>query len=373
MPVDSNTNDDFSDQWLLGILREETPDKHPLSDPQINSILKRGKYHGVLSLLHYKIADQSEYPDALQQALQRHARHVVGAELARIQELNKLFKLFTKADISFLLLKGSVLAHTLYPQSHLRERCDTDLLLPDKKASEDAWNLLDAAGYERRTTLQGEFVGYQYNCYRQLPGGLYHALDIHSKINDYGFFARLFEYEELRRHSQIIPELNLSISGLNPVWSMAIACIHHATNIPQGNADRFIWIYDIHLLASSFDKQQWQELSDLVIEKQIAGICLNTLKISIKLFDTAVPKTILENLFGSGKTEQLQPQKMKTRRDMYKLDFLNNKGGRNKLRQLREHLFPSASYMKQKYSLDSAIKLPYYYIHRIIRGLIRYS
>ncbi len=372
MPTRGTSTDKFIDSWLVNALRGEASTEE-FSENQVRDILERGKFHGVLSLLQNKIKDIDRLPETLQLALQRHTRHVAGTELARVQELQTLFSQFTEAQIPFLLMKGEVLAHTLYSRSYLRERCDTDLLFPDKKASEEAWKILSRRGYERRTTLQGEFVGYQYSCFRQLPGGLYHALDIHHKINDYGFFARLFDFEELARHCQSIPELGPSANGPLPEWSMAFACIHHATNIPQGNANRLIWIYDVELLASSFNKDQWQQFTTLVTQKKIAGICLQTLEISIQIFDSHIPRAVLDNLRESAKSEQLQPEKMKTRRAMYQLDFLSNKGGRNKLQQLSEHLFPSAAYMKQKYGLQSSVKLPYYYIYRILRGFFRYS
>ena len=46
-----------------------------------------------------------------------------------------------------LLLKGAALAYTLYPEPHLRERCDTDLLLPSREDAERAGRVLQTLSY----------------------------------------------------------------------------------------------------------------------------------------------------------------------------------------------------------------------------------
>ena len=47
-----------------------------------------------------------------------------------------------------LVLKGAAYARALYPEAHLRPRCDTDLLFPDQESARRAWQRLEQDGYE---------------------------------------------------------------------------------------------------------------------------------------------------------------------------------------------------------------------------------
>ncbi|MCP3953381.1 MAG: nucleotidyltransferase family protein, partial [Desulfobacterales bacterium] len=325
-----------------------------LSGNDAKAILQTGLEHGVLSLIHYsttKTESPNTCPDALLKKTRQHNLQGVAAELLRHHELEHIIELLNTAGLKFLLMKGGALAHTLYPQPHLRERCDTDLLFPDKPSSDKAWEILKNEGYKRNNTLDGDFVGYQFSCSRELSKGLYSALDIHRKLNDIGFFANLFEFEELKEQSIPVPQLGPAARGLNHTYALLLACIHRIINIPLGiDENRLIWIYDMHLLCNSFADADWREFCTLARQKQLAGVCLDGLEKSERFFDTTIPVEHHHNLVESARKERLSPHKVKSRRALYYLDFVSNKGFVNKSRQLREHLFPSVQYMMNKYN-----------------------
>jgi len=50
--------------------------------------------------------------------------------MARVVELREVLAALAGAGLPVLLLKGAALAYTLYPEPHLRDRSDTDLLFP---------------------------------------------------------------------------------------------------------------------------------------------------------------------------------------------------------------------------------------------------
>ena len=331
----------------------------------------------MLPLLHGLISNAPkpiDCPYEFLEQIKHKNRQSAAVELRRHHELEYIFGLLSAENLRFLIMKGSMLAHTLYSQPHFRERFDTDVLFPDKQSSDKAWEILQNEGYERRNTLDGEFVGYQFGCGRELSKGFYSALDIHRKLNDIGFFANMFEFDELFQQSIPIPQLGPDTRGFNPVYALLLACIHRIINIPLGgDQNRLIWIYDMHLLCNSFTEQQWQTFCTLAIEKQLTGVCLDGLYVSEQFFDTQIPPEHRENLIESAKKEHFSPHKIKTRRDLYQLDFISNKGVINKTRQLKEHLFPSTEFMVNKYQLKSKLLLPYYYVIRIVRGLKKYS
>lgn len=361
--------------WLQLVLQGKTPDVQALTDDYEGVLFKTALDQGVLSLIQYFFA-QSGIPSGCSSELltkiKQHSVASVAVEIYRHHELTDLIELFSSSGLSFLLLKGGVLAHTLYPQPHLRERCDTDILFSDKKSAEKAWNLLQEKGYKRRNTLDGDFVGYQFSCTRLLGAGFHNSLDIHSKLNDYGFFAHSFTFAELLQNSIPVPQLGASARGLKHTYALLHACIHRVTNIPHGTNNRLLWIYDMHLLCESFSELDWQEFCTLAGQKKIAGLCLDGLEKSVDFFSTKIPEQHHLQLQEDAGKEKISPHKMNKRWQMYFLDFVSNKGLANKTRQLKEHLFPSAQYMMNKYDFKSRLQLPYFYVLRFFSGLYKY-
>ncbi len=367
---------DASTQWLANTLKEGKINCVSLSDNDAKTIQQAGLQHGVLSLIYYfttKTESHNTCPDALLKTTRQHNLLGVAVELRRHHELEHIIELLNAAGLDFLLMKGGALAHTLYPEPHLRERCDTDLLFPDKPSSDKAWEILKNEGYKRNNTLDGDFVGYQFSCSRKLNMGLPISLDIHRKLSDIVFFANLFEFEELKEQSIPVPQLGPAARGLNHIYALLHACIHRIVNKPGGNGDRLIWIYDMHLLCNSFTDTDWREFCTLARQKELAGVCLDGLEKSEQFFDTTIPLEYRQNLVKNAGKERVSPHKVYSRRQLYYLDFLSNKGFINKTRQLREHLFPSTQYMMNKYHAKSRLLLPYYYAYRIVHGFKKFS
>jgi len=94
-------------------------------------------------------ADPSGVPPALVPALQHCIRHESAVELSREIELEHVLSLLAQAGLNPLIIKGTALAYTLYDAPHLRSRCDTDLLFPDRASAEQAWKVLERMGYHR--------------------------------------------------------------------------------------------------------------------------------------------------------------------------------------------------------------------------------
>ncbi len=207
-------------------------------------------------------------------------------ELLRQHDLKETLALFTSAGIDYLLMKGAPLSYSLYPQAHLRERCDTDILFASKEEAESAWNVLQKIGYQRRNTTSGEFVGYQFSCSREVSHGFTQALDMHSKLNDYEFFASTFSFADLYQQSTIVTQLAETAHALNPIHALLLACMHRVAHIPRGEGNRLIWLYDMHLLSSTFSDSEWQAFCQLAQEKAIAGVCLDSLQTAQEYFHT---------------------------------------------------------------------------------------
>jgi len=137
--------------WLAAVVCGAEPG--PMPDEA--ALLDVARAEGVLALCHHQLRRApawTQYPETLREALTRHARQAVAVELIRAAELRDVLAALAQAGLPVLLLKGAALAYTLYPEPHLRNRCDTDLLLPDRDAVEQAWRVFQTLGYQRPAT-----------------------------------------------------------------------------------------------------------------------------------------------------------------------------------------------------------------------------
>jgi putative nucleotidyltransferase-like protein len=363
-------------EWLSSILRgERQPLAAPFTQAVIDQIIDISEYEGVTALLREKL-DENGYFDALPKQFSERLKSLefqyAAQQLSRQHEIKSILILFQIRKLDFLLMKGEALASSIYPAAHMRTRCDVDLLFRDKYATEQAWLTLEKNGYKREETLQGEFVGYQFSCSKLLGTGTTNTFDIHNQINDYLWFARMFSFDELYSHADNINYFGRQVKCTSPVYSLMHASLHRISNKPNGNQDRLIWLYDIHLLCRSLSHSEWETFCRLAQEKVLAKVCLEGIQQASHYLHTEIPSEFLIKLAGIATREPKGLNHMNQRWRLYLNDWLHNKGVANKLRQLREHLFPSPGYIMRKYQLTSKVLLPYFYLKRIFQGVIKY-
>jgi hypothetical protein len=373
--VDSPSSPFSAKTWIAAVLRGEPPLVGNLSDTQCKEIGETAIQHGVATLLHHVLSQSSDWtdlPDPLREAILAPTRQTVARDLLRERDLGQLLEKISTSGIPFLLIKGAGLAYTHYPQAFLRDRCDTDILFPDQAAFEQAWELLENLGYSRRNTLSGDYVGYQYCCWKPLALQVQQVLDCHTRINDYLFFADAFSFQELMDGSVAVPPLGESARTLGPVHALLLACMHLVATTPLGNADRLIWLYDMQVLGQSFSDDDWREFLDLATQRHLCGSCLYSLTAAGEYFSHDAPEDILEGLARSASSETFKPGVEMKRWQYYYHVFKSVPGLRKKARLLKEHFIPSADYLMEKYQTRNRLILPYLYVHRVFTGLKRY-
>ena len=90
---------------------------------------------------------------------------------------------------------------------HLRDRCDTDLLLPSREAAECAGHVLQTLAYQQPIAVPGDLVHHELGCYKTDSSGLTHALDVHWRLGNATLFAKHFTFAELAAAARAIPAL----------------------------------------------------------------------------------------------------------------------------------------------------------------------
>ena len=173
-------------------------------------------------------------------------------------------------------------------------------------------------------------------------------------------------------HSVAIPQLAAPARTLGPVHALLIACMHRVATMPQGDADRLIWLYDMYLLSASLNASQWAEFLTLAQQRQLCGSCNHSLQAAMRYFPLAVPAEVMTALAHTAKSEPFKPGKEMKRWQYNWHVFKSVPGVGNKARLLREHFLPSADYLMEKYQTTNRLALPFLYVHRVFAGLKKY-
>lgn len=282
-----------------------------------------------------------------------------------------------RVGITPVLFKGTALAYSLYPEPAWRTRGDTDFIIPPHSLSL-VHEVLGALGFVPDLAVSGEVISYQASYTWARPGQGEHTLDVHWRINNSEVLAQLFSYEELRAQARPLPALAPHAYGAGPVHALLLACMHRATHrhnpyyvdgVAHYEADRLIWLYDIHLLLGAFTAADVEAFVAAAREKGLCAVCREAIERTVECFHTALPAGLMDALVVTGPQER--PARYLTAGLLQQkwMDFVALGSTRRRLQFLRELLFPSASYMRAKFPDHAHGWLGWLYLVRAVRGL----
>lgn len=307
-------------------------------------------------------------------------------ELLQHGELARVGGALQRSRVAAIAIKGTALAYSVYPQAALRPRVDTDLLVEeaDVPALRAA---LATLGYRRAIEPDGTLSSYQLHLARlaspkrvregspSASPGFVHRCDVHWRIANPQVFSRALTFAEIRETSVLIPEF--AASGLrrpSASASLFIACVHRAAH--HFAADTLIWLYDIHALAGSLDDTEWRALVALARKRGMAAILADGVLRAAGLFGTAISRAIRLEL-EDDRAAAPSPAAGFLKEGRRLVDVLGDDlralpTWRARTSLLREHMFPPAAYMRQRYGVHAAAALPALYAYRLVLGVPRW-
>jgi hypothetical protein len=298
-------------------------------------------------------------------SLQADLREATVVETARERELRQVLAALATVGVRPVLLKGVALSRTHYRRPALRPRTDTDLIIP--AAARDATTrALIELGYERIREVTGSLTTAQFHLEKHDALGD-HALDVHCQISNVRAFANVLSYSELVRDAHRIPSLGPHAWGPSPVHALIIACIHLVAH--HGNTDSLLWLLDISLLARSLEPHERDRFAELARSRGIRAVCRSTLMAADRAFG-GIDSDWLDAL----RTQTAEPTAVFLLGPMRQIDILKEDLRATprlwqRVRIVGEHLFPSSSFMYERYGTRGTFKLPFLYAHRIVTGM----
>ena len=273
---------------------------------------------------------------------------------------------FDAGGIAPLLLKGAALAHTLYAEPWLRPRADIDLLIAHRERDQcDA--VLRTEGWTRDPESNGELASTQRHYSKTLPSGRTEFVDLHWKVANPPLFADVLGYADLLSRAVTIPVLGPAAQTLAESDALFLACVHIAAHHAQ--QPRLLWLLDVHRLAERLRPADERHFQSLAERRQMRAVCRHVLALAGSCFRGARVTALADSIPDVGLVEPssrvLNPVSRATlvRADLAALD-----NWRDRAALIREHLFPSATYLRAIYPGWPAAFLPLAALHRIVSG-----
>jgi hypothetical protein len=150
---------------------------------------------------------------------------------------------------------------------------------------------------------------------------------------------------------------------------LLVACVHRVAH--HGDADDVLWLFDVYLLARPFTPREWDAFVALASARKMRAVCARTLSLARDAFGGIDLERIavLSAPAASSEPSAAFLGGGLRRVDILREDLAATPGWRSRLALLREHLFPPAAFMYDRYGMQSRIALPWLYVHRIVSGL----
>ena len=330
---------------------------------EIADFLKITEGHGIQPLLAHRLQLHqakavSGWPLEIHDRLTQAARAEALAELVRRREIERVLTALDTAGVSPLLMKGTALAYLCYPHPWLRPRCDTDTTC----------RVMRELGYQAVGALSGDLAMPQRAFVKNERSGVRHAYDFHTRITNPMPFARLLPFEEAMSRAVPVHPLGASARALGPTDALLLACVHRVAH--HRDSDKFLWLYDVHLLAEGMSAREFDILSAMATRKGVRAICGRSLALARRWFGTVVPDGTMEAFAGDDRSEAtaVYLDRSKSRADLILSDLRALRGWSSRWRLVRQHLFPRIDYMRERYSTRTSAVLPTLYVKRWVRG-----
>jgi hypothetical protein len=303
--------------------------------------------------------------------LREQAMHAAVLETMRLEDLHAVLAALASRGVVPLLMKGTPLAYDVYPAPELRPRGDTDLLIA-RDAIDTTRDVLLELGFAERIT-SGDEHGVRQALFTRLDGyGFEHAYDVHWDITNTALFAETLRFDELRARAVNVPKLGVHALALSHVDALLLACIHRVAH--HHDSDRLIWLYDIALLRDRMSRDEHERFWRLAAERRVVGVCIR----SIELADEwcgRVPHHRAEEFLSREEIEREEPSRVYLDREItyggVMLADLRALPWSARVERLRQLAFPPRDFMQQQFRSRSRFALPWLYVYRGARGLVR--
>lgn len=343
---------------LRAVLRGEAADWPDLSGDETRALV----IHGVAPLV-YSVARVPQ--------LRAEAIRAAALEALRLDDVRNVLDALANAGVEALILKGTALAYDLYASPELRPRGDTDLLIASGDLGR-ARACFVALGFEEQPLVGDEHGTRQTAFMRAGASGVVHMYDVHWAVANTPLFASALTFDDLRGRARPVPRLGPHARGLSDVDALLLACIHRVAH--HHDSDRVIWLVDIALLRDRMSRAEHERFWRAAAEARIVGACMRSIARAEEWMPRP-PRHRAEEWLSREELGREEPSRVFLDREITQggvlVANLRALPWRARIERLRQVAFPPASFVQQSFGTRSRLALPWLYVRRGARGLLR--
>lgn len=273
--------------------------------PELAAALARGddaarlaqasSYHRVTGFVRQSVTATPGVHPAVHEALDRAHGGTIDRHLRAVADVRAIRDALEGAGVPWLLMKGPVLAETLYPAVDLRPYNDLDVLVPGARL-EEAIEALRAAG--------GELVDRNWDLFLARETGEVHLVLPYGVLCDLHWHV-LHDREERATFAMHTDDL-LGRAGPQEVGGTLLPTmdpvdtLHHLlVHACLAGAERLIWLVDVDLMVRRV-QPDWTELVDRSLTAGTGLLCAVVLSRAQRTTGAPVPDGVVGELDPHG-------------------------------------------------------------------------
>lgn len=377
-PVNSEVLDTFIAEALRSAIRRSAPPAWPGDWPEneafLDAVIARIAFHGIALALLRDFAPLAGWPEYVQAAVRAEARGQTFWELGHREVAERLVKTLTAEGLQGIFTKGTALAYSVYPDSAVRRRGDSDILF-GPNARKQVLRSLRASGFSRI----GAAASLQESWAARCRFGFTHAFDLHWRINSSPLLALALEKGGIGTRSIPLPRLADAARGLAPVDNLEAIAMNRASHETFGytvgdarlfDQNRLIWALDVDLTCSAFDDGDWQHLLEVARATGTAPVVLSALSFAEAQLGTIIPAMVTRSLAAEpGNASVMRYLGELSGLERLRLNLAASRTLASKLALLRYSLFPTSENMRERFPDTAHWPVATLYVRRIWSGL----
>jgi len=359
-------------RWIVDCLGRLARGDVPLvpDDPvDWNLLLETAEAEGLAPALGFawKSDPAARMPLGVRERLRRDLADGTARHLILSGELARLLKSFEREHIPVIVLKGPVLAETLYVHPALRPYSDLDLLIR-REALPGVDDLLQRLGY-RRVADAHSFrfdVAYDHATLYAAASGVH--VDLHwSLLSEPRYSWNEREAQAIWDRTVRIRVAGEEALGLGPEDLVLYLAVHLAVHHSLAG---LLWYYDLFLILERWSGTlDWPALNARASRWRVRAAVYFVLQEVERLFGARAPAAVMAALEPRGPRAAAMAWLLRHRAPSQRraaehvISLLLVDRGRDLLEPLRRVLFPPYGWLKARYEGAGASRLAHYVAH----------
>jgi hypothetical protein len=326
-------------------------------------------------LLHASAGRNRLLPAALAAHLHRQYRESALRNRLLLDEFTACARALQHAGVPVIALKGTALAAAIYGDAALRPMVDVDLLVHPRHRAV-ARQVLERLGYvaSRPEVHRGALIEHESEIDFQKPGAVPTHVDLHWGLFDSPHYQRRIDPEWLWRTATPLQLGGEPVRGLAPDAML----LHLSGHLMLHHGGRgLLWWHDLSEVVSAFaGRLDWDQLLARAADYDLQLVLRRVLSELAEHWQAPVPPAVLTML------QRCEPRPQEAwlfdrlagpprpAGERFWTDLVSTAGWRARWRFAIANLFPSPTYMRQRYAIRHPLLLPLYYPYRWWRGIV---